>query len=75
MGLGRLNMSVVVLLDYISLVFCGAVLFITGVVLRYSEFYMGIEVSKSRFFYLVLLFVGSMLVVILSPSFLRLLLG
>nr|YP_010893067.1 NADH dehydrogenase subunit 5 [Spirobolus walkeri]WJR82398.1 NADH dehydrogenase subunit 5 [Spirobolus walkeri] len=74
-GFGSLNMSVVVLIDYMSLVFCGVVLFITGVVLRYSEFYMGMEVNSSRFFYLVLLFVGSMLVVILSPSFLSLLLG
>nr|YP_010937981.1 NADH dehydrogenase subunit 5 [Spirobolus grahami]WKY95842.1 NADH dehydrogenase subunit 5 [Spirobolus grahami] len=74
-GFGSLNMSVVVLIDYMSLVFCGVVLFITGMVLRYSEFYMGMGADSSRFFYLVLLFVGSMLVVVLSPSFLSLLLG
>nr|NP_542477.1 NADH dehydrogenase subunit 5 [Narceus annularus]AAL18211.1 NADH dehydrogenase subunit 5 [Narceus annularus] len=74
-GFSGMDMSVVVLFDYMSLIFCGAVLFITSAVVRYSEFYMGLEKNKARFFYLVLLFVGSMLLVILSPSFLSLLLG
>nr|YP_010177464.1 NADH dehydrogenase subunit 5 [Thrips hawaiiensis]QSQ87289.1 NADH dehydrogenase subunit 5 [Thrips hawaiiensis] len=61
--------------DYISCIFLGMVLMISGSILFYSHFYMEGEVYKSRFFYLMFLFVVSMIFLILCPNFFCMLLG
>nr|YP_010249634.1 NADH dehydrogenase subunit 5 [Taeniothrips tigris]QTT60731.1 NADH dehydrogenase subunit 5 [Taeniothrips tigris] len=64
-----------VYLDYISCIFMGMVLLISGSILFYSEYYMSNEVFKSRFFYLMFLFIMSMIFLILCPNFFCMLLG
>nr|ATD52993.1 NADH dehydrogenase subunit 5 [Cicadula sp. EMHAU-2015-Zz052713] len=74
--LNSLNLSYVILLDWISMFFSFVVFFISSMVVLYSSVYMGTyNYSSIRFLFLVLLFVGSMLLMILSPSLVSILLG
>nr|AAN64178.1 NADH dehydrogenase subunit 5 [Thrips imaginis] len=61
--------------DFISCMFLAMVLLISGSIIFYSEFYMESEMYKSRFFYLMFLFVVSMVFLILCPNFFCMLLG
>lgn len=61
--------------DYISCIFLGIVLLIRGSIIFYSEYYIESEIYKSRFFFLMLLFVISILFLILCPNFFCILLG
>nr|YP_010535695.1 NADH dehydrogenase subunit 5 [Alectorobius rudis]UYB78620.1 NADH dehydrogenase subunit 5 [Alectorobius rudis] len=63
------------LLDWMSMLFSSVVMFISGMVLIYSKDYMSGEKNKVYFCYGVLLFVGSMILMILSPNLLMILLG
>nr|WKW89312.1 NADH dehydrogenase subunit 5 [Scirtothrips hansoni] len=62
-------------LDFISSLFMGMVLLISGSIIYYSEFYMSSEIYKSRFFYLMFLFVVSMIFLIICPNIFCMLLG
>nr|YP_009073552.1 NADH dehydrogenase subunit 5 [Scirtothrips dorsalis]AIQ81003.1 NADH dehydrogenase subunit 5 [Scirtothrips dorsalis] len=62
-------------LDYISSLFMGMVLLISGSIIFYSEFYMSSEIYKSRFFYLMFLFVVSMVFLIICPNVFCMLMG
>nr|WKD82553.1 NADH dehydrogenase subunit 5 [Frankliniella intonsa]WKD82605.1 NADH dehydrogenase subunit 5 [Frankliniella intonsa] len=62
-------------LDYISCVFMGMVFFISGSIIFYSEYYMFSEVYKTRFFFLMFLFVLSMVFLIICPNLFCMLLG
>nr|UGK73263.1 NADH dehydrogenase subunit 5 [Roxasellana stellata] len=71
-----LSMSFIIYLDWISMFFMFVVLFISSMVVIYSMVYMGdYNYSSMRFLFLVLLFVFSMLLMILSPSLLSIMLG
>jgi len=48
---------------------------ITGMVLIFRDYYMEGEENERRFVYLVLLFVFSMWILIVSPNLLRVMLG
>nr|YP_010352913.1 NADH dehydrogenase subunit 5 [Macrolenostreptus orestes]UOF70318.1 NADH dehydrogenase subunit 5 [Macrolenostreptus orestes] len=74
-SLNGMDMSLVFLFDWMSLLFFSVVLIISASVLYYSYYYMEGELYMSRFIMLVLLFVLSMVLVILSPSFISILLG
>nr|YP_010944858.1 NADH dehydrogenase subunit 5 [Japanagallia multispina]WMC21070.1 NADH dehydrogenase subunit 5 [Japanagallia multispina] len=66
----------VMYLDWISLIFCSVVLFISSMVILYSCQYMGYSsYSSLRFLYLVVIFILSMLLMIISPNLLSILLG
>nr|YP_010610472.1 NADH dehydrogenase subunit 5 [Cyphonia clavata]WAP90793.1 NADH dehydrogenase subunit 5 [Cyphonia clavata] len=66
----------VVVIDWRSLIFISIVTFISSMVIIYSFQYMGFySYSSIRFLILVLLFIFSMLLMILSPSLLSILLG
>nr|YP_009236827.1 NADH dehydrogenase subunit 5 [Bematistes alcinoe]AMJ17286.1 NADH dehydrogenase subunit 5 [Bematistes alcinoe] len=72
------NSSVVVmtiLLDWMSLLFMMFVLLISSSVIYYSGSYMKSELNKVRFVYLVLMFVFSMMLMIISPNMISILLG
>nr|YP_010833714.1 NADH dehydrogenase subunit 5 [Tympanophyllum maximum]WFP43222.1 NADH dehydrogenase subunit 5 [Tympanophyllum maximum] len=72
------NSSVVVmtlLFDWMSLIFMGFVLFISSLVIYYSNEYMEGEKHLIRFILLVLLFVLSMVILIVSPNIISMLLG
>nr|WGO58140.1 NADH dehydrogenase subunit 5 [Symploce tubercularis] len=63
------------LFDWMSLMFMGFVLFISSLVIFYSEDYMHGDINLNRFIYLVLLFVMSMMFLIISPNMISILLG
>lgn len=69
------NIKGVILLDWISIIFTGVVLIISARILYYRGGYMKTDVYYIRFFYLVLLFVGSIVLIILSPNFISILIG
>nr|YP_010257215.1 NADH dehydrogenase subunit 5 [Teratura megafurcula]QVM19039.1 NADH dehydrogenase subunit 5 [Teratura megafurcula] len=73
-----LNSSSVVmtfLFDWMSLMFMGFVLFISSLVIFYSEEYMHGDLVVDRFIILVLMFVLSMMFLIISPNLISILLG
>nr|QIE12645.1 NADH dehydrogenase subunit 5 [Compsulyx cochereaui] len=64
-----------VLLDWMSLLFMMFVFMISSVVIYYSKSYMKSELNLSRFIILVVLFVFSMILLIISPNIISILLG
>lgn len=74
-SLGGMDFEVIIVLDYISVLFCCVIFIISGVVFYYRESYIERDRTKRRFYFLVMMFVMSILIVILSPNFLRILLG
>nr|YP_009694030.1 NADH dehydrogenase subunit 5 [Amphinemura longispina]QEI04298.1 NADH dehydrogenase subunit 5 [Amphinemura longispina] len=63
------------LFDWMSLIFMGFVLFISSLVIFYSEEYMAGDLNLNRFILLVLMFVLSMMFLIISPNLISILLG
>nr|AVN68252.1 NADH dehydrogenase subunit 5 [Rhabdoblatta sp. RHA] len=63
------------LFDWMSLIFMSFVLFISSLVILYSDDYMHGDYNINRFIYLVLLFVMSMMFLIISPNMISILLG
>nr|YP_009479862.1 NADH dehydrogenase subunit 5 [Aglaomorpha histrio]AVX48086.1 NADH dehydrogenase subunit 5 [Aglaomorpha histrio] len=64
-----------ILLDWMSLLFMMFVFLISSVVIYYSKSYMMSELNLNRFIILVLLFVSSMMLLIISPNIIKILLG
>nr|UAJ48138.1 NADH dehydrogenase subunit 5 [Gromphadorhina portentosa] len=64
-----------ILLDWMSLMFMSFVFFISSLVIFYSDDYMHGDLNINRFIYLVLLFVGSMMFLVISPNMISILLG
>nr|AKR07179.1 NADH dehydrogenase subunit 5 [Nigidionus parryi] len=63
------------LFDWMSLLFMSFVLFISSMVIYYSGEYMEGDISIHRFIMLVVMFVVSMLLLIISPNLISILLG
>nr|YP_010439585.1 NADH dehydrogenase subunit 5 [Daddala brevicauda]UTC33475.1 NADH dehydrogenase subunit 5 [Daddala brevicauda] len=70
-----MNIVMSILLDWMSLLFMMFVFLISSVVIFYSKSYMSSELNLSRFIILVLLFVMSMMLLIISPNIISILLG
>nr|YP_010726186.1 NADH dehydrogenase subunit 5 [Erasmia pulchella]WDY84167.1 NADH dehydrogenase subunit 5 [Erasmia pulchella] len=64
-----------ILLDWMSLLFMMFVSLISSVVIYYSKSYMSAEINLNRFIILVLLFVFSMILLIISPNMISIFLG
>nr|YP_010946681.1 NADH dehydrogenase subunit 5 [Malaccina discoidalis]WGO57399.1 NADH dehydrogenase subunit 5 [Malaccina discoidalis] len=64
-----------ILVDWMSCMFMGFVLFISSLVIKYSAGYMSGDLNMNRFIFLVLLFVMSMILLIISPNMISILLG
>nr|YP_009139861.1 NADH dehydrogenase subunit 5 [Galeruca daurica]AKG49883.1 NADH dehydrogenase subunit 5 [Galeruca daurica] len=69
------NIFFVILIDWMSLMFMSFVLFISSLVIYYSEEYMMGDLYKNRFILLVVMFVLSMMLLIISPNLISILLG
>nr|QUB07014.1 NADH dehydrogenase subunit 5 [Cassidinae sp. N35] len=69
------SISMILFIDWISLIFSSFVILICLSVLIYSYEYMGMEKNLSRFINLVLLFLFSMILLIYSPNLISILLG
>lgn len=67
--------EILLLLDWISLLFISFVFFISSMVIFYRDSYMQGDLNSKRFVYLVLLFVISIILIILSPNLISILLG
>nr|YP_009712012.1 NADH dehydrogenase subunit 5 [Gastrophysa polygoni]QGA74022.1 NADH dehydrogenase subunit 5 [Gastrophysa polygoni] len=65
----------VVLLDMMSLLFMSFVFFISSMVIYYSKEYMHSDLNINRFILLVVMFVISMMLMIISPNLISILLG
>jgi NADH-ubiquinone oxidoreductase chain 5 len=66
---------ITILLDWISLIFISLVLLISSLVIFYSHEYMAGDYNLNRFILLVLIFVLSIILLIISPNLVRILLG
>nr|QRW36391.1 NADH dehydrogenase subunit 5 [Nebrioporus cooperi] len=64
-----------ILMDWMSLMFMSFVLFISSMVIFYSKEYMEGDLNINRFIMLVLMFVLSMMLLIISPNLVSILLG
>nr|QNE85382.1 NADH dehydrogenase subunit 5 [Platypalpus agilis] len=75
MSLNSSSIVMTFLFDWMSLLFMSFVLFISSLVIFYSEEYMHGDLNMDRFIMLVLLFVFSMMMLIISPNLISILLG
>nr|APX40519.1 NADH dehydrogenase subunit 5 [Phyllotreta undulata] len=75
MTIYSVNIEFIMLFDWMSLMFMSYVLFISSMIMNYSNYYMQGDKYKMRFFFLVLLFILSMMMMILSPNLISILLG
>nr|AML25985.1 NADH dehydrogenase subunit 5 [Staphylinidae sp. BMNH 1274232] len=69
------SMNMVVLIDWMSLLFMSFVLYISSMVIYYSKEYMYGDMNINRFIMLVSMFVLSMMLLIISPNLISILLG
>nr|UZT27199.1 NADH dehydrogenase subunit 5 [Monochamus sartor urussovii] len=69
------NIIMTILFDWMSLLFMSFVLFISSMVIYYSEEYMEGDLNLNRFILLVVMFVLSMMLLIISPNLISILLG
>nr|YP_011004270.1 NADH dehydrogenase subunit 5 [Frontopsylla diqingensis]WPS93645.1 NADH dehydrogenase subunit 5 [Frontopsylla diqingensis] len=75
LSFNSVSVEMVLLFDWMSLMFMGFVLLISSMVIFYSEDYMAMDLSLNRFIMLVLMFVFSMMMMIISPNLISILLG
>nr|CAL18249.1 NADH dehydrogenase subunit 5 [Eoxenos laboulbenei] len=70
-----MEFGMLILLDWISILFMSYMLFISSWVLFYSFNYMSNDKFKNRFFMMMILFIISMILLIISPNLISLMLG
>nr|YP_009441598.1 NADH dehydrogenase subunit 5 [Hylastes brunneus]AOY40144.1 NADH dehydrogenase subunit 5 [Hylastes brunneus] len=75
MNLNSMPMVYVGYLDWMGLLFMGFVLFISSMIFKYSSSYMSGDLYLKRFIMLMILFVFSMMLLIMSLNFIIILLG
>nr|AFQ62220.1 NADH dehydrogenase subunit 5 [Glaphyrus comosus] len=75
LSLNSCSVLMTILLDWMSLLFMSFVLFISSMVIFYSEEYMEGDLNINRFIMLVSMFVLSMMLLIISPNLISILLG
>nr|ALQ12080.1 NADH dehydrogenase subunit 5 [Asclepios apicalis] len=68
-------LTLTLIFDWMSMFFCGCVFFISSMVVLYSHSYMSSDLNKVRFLYLVLMFILSMFMLIMSPNLISILIG
>nr|QWB85684.1 NADH dehydrogenase subunit 5 [Orsodacne cerasi] len=75
LSLNSCSVVMTLLLDWMSLLFMSFVLFISSMVIFYSIEYMSGDMNLNRFILLVVMFVLSMMLLIISPNLISILLG
>nr|UJI65694.1 NADH dehydrogenase subunit 5 [Dipseliopoda setosa] len=73
--MSSVNYVMMIYFDWMMLIFISFVLMISSLVMNYSLEYMFMDDNSSRFFMLVLMFVISMILMIMSPNLISILLG
>nr|ADW41449.1 NADH dehydrogenase subunit 5 [Drosophila americana] len=74
-SLNSVSIVMTFLFDWMSLLFMSFVLMISSLVIYYSKEYMSGDININRFIMLVLMFVLSMMLLIISPNLVSILLG
>ena len=74
-SLNSCSILMTILLDWISLLFISFVLLISSLVIFYRKEYISEDLNINRFIILVLIFVFSIIILIISPNLIRILLG
>lgn len=74
-SINRTIIVIVLIFDWISLLFMSFVLFISSLVIYYRKDYIRADIFINRFIILVLLFVFSIIIIILRPNLISILLG
>nr|YP_010744249.1 NADH dehydrogenase subunit 5 [Epicauta obscurocephala]WET56774.1 NADH dehydrogenase subunit 5 [Epicauta obscurocephala] len=75
LALNSSPVSMTILIDWMSTLFMSFVLFISSMVILYSDEYMHGDLNINRFILLVVMFVLSMMLLIISPNLISILLG
>nr|BDL61396.1 NADH dehydrogenase subunit 5 [Percnon planissimum] len=75
LSFNSVSITFVIIFDWLSMLFLSFVLLISSSVLYYSGSYMSGDKAFNRFMYLVLAFVFSMMMMVLSPNLISILLG
>nr|QVM79212.1 NADH dehydrogenase subunit 5 [Pyrrhidium sanguineum] len=75
LSLNSCSIIMSLLVDWMSMLFMSFVLLISSVVILYSEDYMKGDLNVNRFIMLVVMFVFSMMLLIISPNLISILLG
>lgn len=74
-NLNSLIIEFTILIDWISIIFIRFVLFISSIVIFYRKYYINGDLNLNRFILLVVIFVISIMILILSPNLISILLG
>nr|AFY16865.1 NADH dehydrogenase subunit 5 [Oncotympana maculaticollis] len=69
------NIYMTIIFDFMSTLFLSTVMFISSIVIFYSGTYMQNDKNINRFIYIVMMFVMSMMMLIISPNMISLILG
>nr|AYN50429.1 NADH dehydrogenase subunit 5 [Ceratopus sp. CG351] len=75
LSINSVSFSVVFYFDWVSFFFMSCVLFISSMIIKYSEEYMAGDKKIKRFIFLMLLFVASMMLMVSSLNLVSILLG
>nr|AWV83166.1 NADH dehydrogenase subunit 5 [Auritibicen bihamatus] len=75
LSINSCNIYMTLIFDYMSTMFLSTVSFISSVVILYSGMYMKNDKSMNRFIYIVMMFVLSMMMLIISPNMISIIVG
>nr|ARH54267.1 NADH dehydrogenase subunit 5 [Curculionidae sp. 1 AH-2016] len=75
MSMNSVSIELVLYFDWVSFLFVSFVFFISSMIMKYSEEYMLQDKNLKRFIYLMIMFIISMMMVILSLNLVSILLG
>nr|AWV84089.1 NADH dehydrogenase subunit 5 [Tettigades sp. 1 PL2017]AWV84102.1 NADH dehydrogenase subunit 5 [Tettigades sp. 1 PL2017] len=75
MSINSCNMFMTFIFDFMSTMFLSTVMFISSTVILYSGEYMSEDKTINRFIYIVMMFVVSMMMLIISPNMVSIIIG
>nr|AWV83907.1 NADH dehydrogenase subunit 5 [Tettigades distanti] len=75
MSINSCNMLMTLIFDFMSTMFLSTVMFISSTVILYSGEYMSGDKTINRFIYIVMMFVISMMMLIISPNMISIIIG
>lgn len=73
--LNSINLKFVIIFDWISLLFISFILLISSMIILYRLVYIKMDKYLSRFNYLLILFISSIMLIVLRPNIIRILVG
>lgn len=74
-GFNSLNVELMMLVDWVSILFIRVIFLISSIIIIYRFSYMRGEKFIGRFIYLVILFIFSIIIIIISPNVIRIIFG